>query len=558
MKSTPGNRGILLALAAAALVAAGCSASAKTVQPKAEAIRPDPPAVAAARAEYQKGREAALAGDYQCAEEAFARALEFVRPANGDPPTDLETIAFSDELYAGILRSEALFPTPEAELQESQDAQKTPELSPTEADATPADVARARQAVDTDSATIRYDIPIVVNDSVLRILAVYQNQLHDIIGRGLARSGRFIPMIERIFAEEGLPRDLAQVAMVESSFIPRARSPKAACGIWQFIPSTGRDYGLTSNSVIDERNDPEKSTRAAARYLKFLHELFHDWYLAMAAYNAGEGKILRVMAKTGFTDFWQIAASGLIKPQTVNYVPGVIASTLIARNPAHYGFEVEYEKPLAYDLVRLDRPVTLRSLAAAEGVELEDLQRLNPELRTEVTPGGPGGYDIKVPVGSQVAVLTAFAAAPTARPPSYRRYTAHRGDTIASVARRFKLSPAAVSSANGLPQNASLKKGKVVLIPKPEPVRVASKSVKPSKASRASSGTDLAKVKPKTAPAEPVQTAAKHYTVRGGDTLYRIAVKHGTTVAQLLAFNSLIAPSTIKPGDTLKIPAKTH
>ena len=307
--------------------------------------------------------------------------------------------------------------------------------------------------MDTDSPTTRYDIPIVVNDSVLRILAVYQNQLHDVIGRGLARSGRFTPMIERIFAEEGIPKDLAQVAMVESSFIPRARSPKAACGIWQFIPSTGRDYGLTQNSIIDERNDPEKSTRAAARYLKFLHASFHDWYRD-GRLQRWRGKILRVLAKTGFTDFWQIAASGLIKPQTVNYVPAVIASTLIAKNPSHYGFEVDYEEALDYDLVHLDRPVTLRSLAAAESVDLEDLQKLNPELRTEVTPGGPGGYDIKIPVGTQVAVLTAFAAAPTARPPSYRRYTARRGDTIASVARKFKVPPAAVSSANGLPQNA--------------------------------------------------------------------------------------------------------
>ncbi|HEV8117679.1 MAG TPA: hypothetical protein VGQ32_04095, partial [Thermoanaerobaculia bacterium] len=202
-------------MAAAVALAAGCSASAKRIQPQAEAVRPDPPAVAAARAEFQKGREAALAGDYQCAEESFGRALEYVRPAHGEPPADSETIAFSDELYAGILRSEALFPTAEAELQEAQDAQKVPALAPTETDATPADVAKAREAVDTDSPTNRYDIPIVVNDSVLRILAVYQNQLHDIIGRGLARSGRFTPMIERIFAEEGLPKDLAQVAMVE-------------------------------------------------------------------------------------------------------------------------------------------------------------------------------------------------------------------------------------------------------------------------------------------------------------------------------------------------------
>jgi len=535
--------------------AAGCSASAAS-QKTGTAWEPatPPTAVQAAREEFSKGREAALSGDFQCAEEAFARALEFVRPAHGEPPTDAATVDFSQELYAGILRYEALAPPVDVETQEAQDdSQRAPALAPLEPlDATPAAVAVARQAVDSDSATIPYDIPIVVNDAVLKILAVYQNDLHDVIGRGLARSGRFIPMIERIFQEEGLPRDLAQVAMVESSFIARARSPKAACGIWQFIPSTGREYGLTSNAVVDERSDPEKSTRAAARYLTFLHDLFHDWYLAMAAYNAGEGKILRAMAKTGFTDFWQIATSGLIKPQTQNYVPAVIASTLIARNPAHYGFEVEYEKPLAYDTVRLDRPVSLRNLAAAEGVTLEELQKLNPELRTEVTPAGPGGYDLKVPSGAQVAVLAAFADAPTARPPSYRRYIARKGDTLASIARRFRVAPASLAAANSLPLRAAVKRGRAVLIPRAEPVRVASHSKKPAKVLAAKQR------KAPTAGAPAVAVAAKHYKVRGGDTLYRIAVKHRTTVAQLLAFNSFAVAPVIKPGDTLKIPAKAR
>src|SRR5262249_32145344 len=208
---------------------------------------------------------------------------------------------------------------------------------------------------------------------------------------------------------------------------------KAACGIWQFIPSTGREYGLTANAVVDERNDPEKSTRAAARYLKFLYDMFNDWYLAMAAYNAGEGKILRVMGKTGFNDFWQIAASGQIKPQTQNYVPGGIASTLIAKNPAHYGFQVEYEKPLAYEVVHLDRPVSLKHLALAEGAETEELQRLNPELRTEVTPAGPGGYDIKVPVGSQMAVLTAVLRAAAREAPGIPPSAARDAATTRAV-----------------------------------------------------------------------------------------------------------------------------
>ena len=412
---------ILPALSAALLLGAGCSTTVASRKAEVAAPPPDPPAVSKAKEEFSRGREAALSGDFQCASEAFASALDSVRPVGADAPTDPAMIVFSTELYEGILRYEAMAPPVETEAQAM--AARSPMLAPAEApDATPDELIKARQAVSTDNATLTYDIPIVVNDAVLRILAVYQNDLHDVIARGLARSGRFTPMIERVFQEEGLPKDLAQVAMVESSFIPRARSPKAACGIWQFIPETGRNYGLNSNGYIDERNDPEKATRAAARYLRFLYDLFHDWYLAMAAYNAGEGKIVRTMEKTGLTDFWQLAASGLLKPQTQNYVPAVIASTLIAKNPAHYGFEVEYEKPLSYETLPLDRPVSLRHLAAENGATLEELQRLNPELRSEVTPSGPDGYELKVPVGSREAVLVAFAQAPTARPPSFRRH----------------------------------------------------------------------------------------------------------------------------------------
>ncbi len=545
-----GKNCILAGIAAGTLLAViGCSASAASRKAKAEPVATEAAPIQKARDEFLKGREAALSGDFQCAEDAFGRALESVRPALGEAPSDPATIAFSAELYEGILRYEAMAPVSETEAQEGQG---TPVLSPAEPPAaTDEAVLQARQAVDTDISKSAFDIPIVINDSVLKILAVYQNDLHDVIARGLARSGRFIPMIERIFEEEGLPRDLAQVAMVESSFIPRARSPRAACGIWQFIPGTGRQYGLASNAVLDERNDPEKATRAAAKYLAFLHELFHDWYLAMAAYNAGEGKILRTMEKTGLTDFWQLAASGLLKPQTQNYVPAVIASTLIAKNPSHYGFEVEYEKPLVYDMVRLDRPVHLRHLAASEVASLEELQRLNPELRSDVTPAGPGSYDLKVPAGAQIAVLTAFAAAPTAKPPSFRRYAARKGDTLAAIARRFHVTASTLAAANSLRADSRLPRGRIVLIPRPEPVvRVASHSRKAGKAQP----TQAVK-QARTAPAPAPVKQARNYKVRGGDTLYRIALKHGTTVAQLLAFNSLAAPSVIKPGDTLKIPA---
>lgn len=540
---------IFAGLGIAVLLGVGCSSSAAARKAAVAAPLPEPASVSKARREFSRGREAALAGDFQCAEDAFGRALDSIRPANGEPPSDPATIDFSMELYEGILRYEAMSPVAEADSPEGQGA---PVLLPPEAPpATAEAVLKAREAVNSDAAVNSYDIPIVINDTVLKILAVYQSDLHDVIARGLARSGRFIPMIERIFQEEGLPRDLAQIAMVESSFIPRARSPMKACGIWQFIPATGRQYGLTANAVMDERNDPEKATRAAAKYLAFLHDLFHDWYLAMAAYNAGEGKILRTMEKTGLTDFWQLAASGLLKPQTQNYVPAVIASTLIAKNPKHYGFEVEYEKPLAYDTVQLDRPVNLRQLTASQA-PIEELQRLNPELRSEVTPSGPDGYELKVPPGAAAMVFAAFERAPTARPPSFRRYTARRGETLASIARRFHVTAASLATTNSLRPGVKLARGRVVLIPKPEPsVRVASHSRKKDRAH-----VQQAVKQTKPAPGHAQTKQARNYKVRGGDTLYRIALKHGTTVAQLLAFNGLAAPSLIKPGDTLRIPAR--
>jgi peptidoglycan lytic transglycosylase D len=542
------------------ILGAGSCASAGGRKSAAAPVSPEQVALSRARQEFFRGRQAALSGDFQCAVDAFGRALESVRPAGGPAPADPATIDFSVVLYEWMIRYEAMAAPAETQAQGGQGA---PVLAPAEPPAaTDEAVLKARQAVDTDTTTNAnaYDIPIVINDPVLRILAVYQNDLHDVIARGLARSGCFIPMIERIFQEEGLPKDLAQIAMVESSFIPRARSPMAACGIWQFIPATGRQYGLAANAVMDERNDPEKATRAAARYLAFLHDLFHDWYLAMAAYNAGEGKILRTMEKTGLTDFWQLAASGLLKPQTQNYVPAVIASTLIAKNPSHYGFEVEYEKPLEYDTVRLDRPVSLRHLAATTA-PIEDLYRLNPELRGEVTPAGPGGYELKVPTGSATTVLAAFEQAPTVRPPTFHRYTVRKSETLASIARRFHVSAASLAAANSLRVSGKLSRGRLVLIPRPEPVvRVASRLRK--KASVVKVAVHVSrkgKIRPAPAVKE-IKTAraqvkqARNYKVRGGDTLYRIALRHGTTVASLLAFNSLAAPSAIKPGDTLRIP----
>ena len=530
------------ALAGLLLLLSGCAGRAqarRAVEPPAP-LRKAP--VDRAAEAFSLGREAALAGDFVCAHDYFERALSAVGAEASTP----ELRAFTHDLYEGILRYEALATPPEETA--SGDDHVSPELQTIESPSATAEaMSLARDAVASDTPGSTYDIPIAINDSVLKIIATFQGPLKDVIGRALSRSGRYIPMIHRIFEEEGLPRDLAQIAMIESSFLPHARSPMSAHGLWQFMPRTGRQYGLTANAVVDERSDPEKATRAAAKHLAYLHELFQDWYLAMAAYNAGEGKVLRAMERTGLNDFWSLASTNALRPQTQNYVPAVIAATLIAKNPAHYGFEVEYEAPLEYETVRVNRPVRLRDLA--EGDELESLQRLNPELRAGVTPRQPEGYELKVPLGSRDATLVAYADAPTARIPTSRRHVVRKGETLASVARRFRVPVRSLAAANSLTTKSRLRRGRVLVIPEGA-VRVAVK--KPKGKTKKSAAVRVAVKSP--AP----KNGVRSYRVRGGDTLSRIARRHGTTVNMLMTANSLRSAASIKPGDRLRIPPRSR
>jgi membrane-bound lytic murein transglycosylase D len=379
------------------------------------------------------------------------------------------------------------------------------------------------------------------------VIAAFQSAaLHDKISAGLVRSGRYLPMIHRVFAEEGLPQDLAMIAFIESSFLPMARSNKMAQGIWQFMPRTGRHYGLRSNGVVDERRDPEKSTRAAARYLAYLHELFGDWYLAMAAYNAGEGKIMRAMNKTGAKDFWQLASTGAIRKQTKNYVPAFLASVVISKNPSHYGFIVVADPPLEFDTLTLDRSISLHDLAQAAALPLEDLQFLNPELISHVTPQQPEGYELRIPGGSLETVAVTIASVPTARPPAFKTHVAKKGDTLPKIARRYGVTVTSLAEANSLSTRARLSRGQEVMVPE--------KAKKPAKSSTKVAAAKTSKTKkPKANPAPAQASGAKSYKVQSGDTLYQIALRHGTTVAEILAINGL-GGSAIKPGDKIKIP----
>ena len=495
--------------------------------------------------EFELGREAALAGDFVCARYRFGRAIDAVRPPRGPAPSE-PVESFSFDLYEGIQRYEALAGATEEAGTSSGQIDPEIEAQIDAPETNPEAIATAAEAVASDRPVAAPDVPIVVNDSVLRVVAAFQsNALHDKIEAGLVRSGRYLPMIHRVFAEEGLPQDLAMIAFIESSFLPHARSSKMAHGIWQFMPRTGRQYGLRSNGVVDERRDPEKSTRSAARYLAYLHEIFGDWYLAMAAYNAGEGKILRAMDRTGARDFWQLAATNAIRKQTKNYVPAFLASVLISKNPSHYGFSVVPEPALEFDTLVLERSISLEDLAKASAFPLDDLQTLNPELLTVVTPQQPEGYELRIPAGTRESVRLASAAVPTTRPPEFKTHVAKKGDTLPKIARRYGVTVSSLASANSLSTRARLARGQEIMVPE--------KAKKPAKASPQVASSKSKKKTAKTP--EPAQNAAKSYKVKSGDTLYQIALRHGTTVAEILAINGLGGSGLIKPGDKIKIPS---
>ncbi|MEW6387771.1 MAG: lytic transglycosylase domain-containing protein [Thermodesulfobacteriota bacterium] len=243
------------------------------------------------------------------------------------------------------------------------------------------------------------DLPLVLNGPVRSYLRVFTTSQKAIFETYLSRSGRYLPMIRRVFREQGLPQDLVYLALVESGFSPRARSHAGAVGLWQFIEGTGRRYGLKVDQWVDERRDPEKATRAAAHYLKDLHRQFGCWYLAAAGYNAGEKRVQGVVDRYATRDFWVMAQKKLLPQETCNYVPQLIAASLIAKNPRKYGFtQISYLRPWSYEPVKVAQGTDLRRFAESLGISCKDLMELNPELNQAQAPGDRQEYPLKIMV----------------------------------------------------------------------------------------------------------------------------------------------------------------
>ena len=302
---------------------------------------------------------------------------------------------------------------------------------------------------------------------------------------GLQRSGRYRQMVEKIFKEEKVPGDLIWLAQAESVWKPNALSRAAAKGIWQFIPGTGTRYGLAQTSWVDERSQPEKATRAAAKYLHWLHDHFAgDWLLAMAAYNSGENRVDSAIARCGYADFWELYKRNLLPQETRNYVPIILSIIIVSKNQERYGFRVQPDPAMVYDTVELPGQTDMKVVADLLGVPYDSIQNLNPELRRGVSPAGQA-YTIRLPKGTKKQFEIAYANLPEEQRvkhislpadevavryrPVYKTqvasYTVRRGDTMASLARRYGISVKEIARLNRLSARGELRKGQTVRIP---------------------------------------------------------------------------------------------
>ena len=309
------------------------------------------------------------------------------------------------------------------------------------------------------------ELPLDLKPAVENYISFFSGRGRGTLEAALTRSGRYREMIQRVLKEEGVPQELIYLAQAESGFHPLAVSRAGARGMWQFMASRASGYGLERNWWIDERQDPEKATRAAARHLKDLYNQFSDWYLAMAAYNSGPLTVQNAVAHTGYADFWQLYNRGVLPKETRNYVPIILAVTIMAKNPTQYGLDhIVPELPFAADSVRINYPVDLRLVADCTGASLTVLQDLNPSLLRLTTPKD-GGFDLKLPVGTKDKYLANIAAIPADKRASWRLYTVASGDTLAAIGRKYHTTPAAISAANDLQAGDTLQPNHTLIIP---------------------------------------------------------------------------------------------
>ncbi len=311
-----------------------------------------------------------------------------------------------------------------------------------------------------------FDIPIVINGKVEQYIHYFQTTIRHKFVTWLSRSEKYIPFMKNVLKEHGLPEDLVYMSLIESGFNPYAYSRAKAVGLWQFMSLTGKRYGLRVNWWVDERRDPEKSTIAAARYLKDLYDMFACWYLAAAGYNAGEYKIINAIRRYRTEDFWKLTNYRYLKRETKDYVPLMIAAALVAKDPEKYGFtDVEYQEPLRYEKVKVPPLTDLSPIAKACETSLEEIKDLNPELRRGVTPPDEIEYEIKIPYGKKDLFLENFEAMQPLEKFQFKTHLVKKGETLKGIAKNYQVDLEPLLEINHLNKTSPASKGTILLIP---------------------------------------------------------------------------------------------
>ncbi|HSH00470.1 MAG TPA: LysM peptidoglycan-binding domain-containing protein, partial [candidate division Zixibacteria bacterium] len=386
----------------------------------------------------------------------------------------------------------------------------------------------AKPEVDT---VVTYDMPIVFNDRVKASIKYFQTDARDAFLRYWSRSTRYLPMLKEIVRSYGLPEDLVYLPLVESGYNPGAYSWAKAMGLWQFISSTGKLYGLKRSWWYDERRDPVKATHAACKYLKWLYQEFNNWELALAAYNAGPGRVRRTMKRDKTGDYWSLRR---LKRETRNYVPLYMAATIIMKNPEKYGFqpgEVDFAPPLEYDEVVIDRTLEFKTIASELGVSVDEIADLNPELLRKHTPPKTGKYKLKIPPGTKAQFAAAYPTMESPQETSWVQHKIQRGETISTIAARYGVSQYAIREANNM-STSRIIAGKTLIVPVPLDGGYASS---PAQSRSAKNGL---------------------YTVRRGDSVYDIARSFGVSMSELKNLNSIGGNDRIYVGQRLRIPGQ--
>jgi peptidoglycan lytic transglycosylase D len=478
------------------------------------APKPDPveEMLRAVEREYEAGRANYTSGHLEAAKDAFNRAFELLLKGPVNVHSDPRLEAEFDKVVDGV-HSLEMVALKEGDGFTEQMAQPAP-IDEANDVTFPVDP-KIKALAAAEIKETHSDLPLVLNDEVASYINYYSSSRgHGVLERALTRAGRYRDMISRVLKEEGVPQDLIYLAEAESGFVPVALSRAGARGMWQFIASRGVAYGLRHDWWVDDRQDPEKSTRAAAKHLKDLYTQFGDWYLAMAAYNSGPGTVQAAVQRTGYADFWELYRRRVLPQETKNYVPIILAVTIMAKNPAQYGLEnIQPDAPALSDTVRINYPVDLRLVAECVDSSVSNLQELNPSLLRMTTPK-TGDFDLHLPAGTKDKFTAAIAEIPSDMRVWWRYHKVTDGDTMASLARQYHTTAKAITEVNNLGAADELPRDAKLIIP-----------ITPGQLKE---GADVAYSK-----------SVVRYKVRQGDTVLSVADEWGVAPEMVRKWNKL-------------------